>query len=508
MQNSRTKNSKRNIISGVIKQISNLVLAFVIRTLILYLLGAEYQGLSGLFASILQVLNLVDLGFSTAVTFILYKPIALDNKNEICAILNVLRKIYIAIGCIITILGVCIMPFIKMFVNGSIPPDINIYILFLIYLSSIAISYFMFAYKNTLLSAEQREDVISNIYTITSLVMRICQMAILLVFRNYMAYITVIIIEVFVNNLLIEYASRKMYPDLVPKGKMSQNLKKKLFKQVQGVFIGKLSDVARNSLDNIIISLYLGLVSVAIYGNYFYIYTAIYGFMGIIIHGISASVGNSIATESIEKNQDDMRMFNFIFMIIVSWCTVCMYCLYQPFMRIWMHGNEAMMLTELDKSLFCIYFYSINMTYVRSMYLDGKGLFYECRYWCIIEALGNLLLNIILGKYFGITGILWATIITIVVCNFIGRTNILYNKYFKRGLFAFYLDHIQFIIVTVIVTFATKLILDIVVKNISDNFLLQIVICSTISASLFIIIYFKHPLFKKTKKFMKKNLNN
>ena len=81
MQESRTKNTKRNLYSGFIKQIAGIILPFITRTIVLYTLGAQYQGISSLFNSILHVLNLADLGFSTAVIYVLYKPIAEDDKE-------------------------------------------------------------------------------------------------------------------------------------------------------------------------------------------------------------------------------------------------------------------------------------------------------------------------------------------------------------------------------------------------------------------------------------------
>lgn len=499
MVNSRINNSKRNIISGLFKQCFSLVLAFVTRSLVLYKLGAEYQGLNGVFSSLLQVLNLTDLGFSSAVTFILYEPIAENNTQKICAILKLLKKIYTVVGLSIIVLGFCILPFLNQFVRSEVPKDINIYLLFLIFLVSNALSYFMAAYKSTLLSSTQREDVINNISTLTSFAIRLIQIIILLMFGNYTAYIAMIVLETVINNIMIGLASRRLFPQLSPKGETSVALKKELFKQVKGVFIGKMGDVARNSFDNIILSFYLGLVAVAVYGNYYYIFTSIYGIMGIIIHGMSASIGNSIAIDTVDKNYKDMQLFNYIFMNFVGWCSVCMFCLYQPFMNLWMNHNAMLVLPDKDMLLFCVYFYAINMTYVRSMYLDGCGLFYECRFWCVTEAIANLLLNIILGKFFGVTGILIATIFTIFAFNFIGRTNILFKYYFKNGLFKFYLEHFVYFQFAVGIALTTKFVLDYIDSKINGIFYVRFVLCIIISLLLYIIVNINHPLFKRAK---------
>jgi len=49
MGESRTFNTRRNLVSGLMKQAQMIILPFVIRTIVLYTLGVEYQGLSSLF---------------------------------------------------------------------------------------------------------------------------------------------------------------------------------------------------------------------------------------------------------------------------------------------------------------------------------------------------------------------------------------------------------------------------------------------------------------------------
>ena len=504
METSRTKNTKKNIISGLIKQFSSLLLAFIIRTVILYYLGAEYQGLNGLFTSILQMLNLTDLGFSTAIMYILYKPIAQDDKEAIRGIVNYLKKIYLIVGLAILVLGICIMPFLRYLISSDIPDGINIYVLFAIYLLNSSLSYMLFAYKSAYLSALQKESVVSNAFTLTSIFIKIVQLVLLISFKNYYIYVLTLPIGTALYNIAVQIASKKISPDIFPKGTIPNDLKQNFKKQVKAIFIGKISDVARNSLDNIVLSAFLGLVAVAIYDNYYYIYSAIYGIMGIIIHGMMASVGNSIATESKEKNYTDLKKFNFIFMIIVGWCSICMLCLYQPFMLIWMKNDQTMLFDNRDMFLFCFYFYAINMTYVRSMYLDGYGLFHECRYWCVIEAVSNLVLNIALGYFFGITGIIVATIITIIVFNFICRSNVLFKYYFNFSPKEFYFEHIIYLLVTTGIALLTYFVCSLLPFSGVYNLLLRLALCIVIPLIAYLVIYCRTKHFKEMKSIVKR----
>ena len=92
MRINRTKNATRNITSGFALKLYQLITPFIIRTMMIHLMGMEYVGLNSLFASILQVLNLAELGVGSAMVFSMYKPIAEDDTEKICSLMNLYKK--------------------------------------------------------------------------------------------------------------------------------------------------------------------------------------------------------------------------------------------------------------------------------------------------------------------------------------------------------------------------------------------------------------------------------
>ena len=112
---------------------------------------------------------------------------------------------------------------------------------------------------------------------------------------------------------------------------------------------------------------------------------------------MAGSVGNSISCESAEKNYHDLRKFQFLFSGLNIICTTCMVAMYQPFMQIWV--GRRLMLSDRDMLLFSLYFYLINMNNIRNQYIDGTGMWNALKWSYILEAFGNLFLNIILGSY-------------------------------------------------------------------------------------------------------------
>ena len=490
-ENSRTKNAKRNIYSGIIKQLTQIILPFITRTVLLYTLGVQYQGLSSLFTSILQVLNLTDLGFSSAVIYVLYKPITENDNEAICAIVNFLKVVYRYVGFIILGVGLILSFFLPSLISGDYPKDINIYILFYIYLFNAVISYWLFAYKSALLTAMQREDLVSNVYSVTSTIIKLVQLIILLIVPNYYLYILVVPVSTIANNLLLQYYSVKHFPKVIPQGKLSIDTKNTLKKQMSGIIVNRIGDVARNGFDNIFLSVILGLTVVAVYSNYYYVYSALYGLTLTISRAVQASVGNSIAKESRDKNYKDLLKFNFIYSWFTGWCTVCMCCLYQPFMNIWMKGNPDMLLSNFNMVLFCIYFYAINMNNVRNLYISGAGLFWELRVWYIAEAIGNIALNWCLGYWLGVSGILLATIITIFGFNFITRTNVLFKEYFKRSTREFYKKNLYYFIVLCIATGITYFVSEMIPFYGFVGLIIKGIICIVIPNVVFVLLFIK-----------------
>lgn len=501
MSRSRTENTTRTIMAGLLRQVISIFLPFVNRTIIIHLLGAEFAGLSGLFTSILSVLSLAELGFGSAAVYCLYKPIAEHNTERICELLALYRRIYLIIGCVVLGIGLCVMPFVPRLIHGSHPETVNLYLLYSLFLATSVISYFFFAYKEALLIADQRKDILEYIRAGVSVAQFIGQCAVLLILKNYYIYLLIAVICAVASNIILQIVSSRKYPNYIPIKNRGIKIPEELKKQISALFINRICDTCRNSFDSLIISAMLGLVATTIYGNYYYVFFALYAVMLVITNSLGPSVGNSIAQESQEKNYSDLLTFTYIFAWISGWCTVCLFCLYQPFMQIWV-GSE-LTLPFYEMLLFCIYFYVINMNNIRNEYVNGSALWWNMKTSYIVEAIANLILNVILGRYFGMAGILWATIITIVFSNYLWRTAILFRHYFKgQSLPRLLGDQIYYLLITILASGVTYYLCSLV--NTSDwlKLLISGIICIFVPNIIFLCGFAPRKYFKPSIMFM------
>ena len=503
----RTKNTIRNMIWEALNRIIAILLPFIIRTVLIQKLGIEYLGLNSLFSSVLQILNITELGFSSAIVYSMYKPIANKDTKTVNALMNLYKKIYRIIGLIILVVGLALMPFLDKIISGDVPDNINIITLYLIYLGNTVISYWMFAYKTVLLNVHQRKDIVSKISSILSLLQSALQIIILIFLQNYYIYVLVLPIITILQNILSAVIATKKYPEYVCEGKVSKEAKKDIWNRVSGLMVVKVSTTTRNSLDSIFLSMFLGLNILAMYNNYYTIMNAVIGVMTIITGSMLAGVGNSIAVETPEKNYSDLKKFDFIYMLIAGWCTICLLCLYQPFMKIWM--GEQNLLDMFVVILLCLYFYLLKMGDIKSMYLDGAGLWHKIRVKAIFEALSNIVLNYFLGKFFGIYGIVLATIITIFIYSIIYSTKILFKNYFINiKVSDYFLYQFKYFIVTAIVAALTYLICSLINTNDILTLVLRAIICVVVPTVLYFIVYRKTKEFENAKVMVKNMIKN
>lgn len=475
MNENRTVHAKRNIVFGAINKSVTLVFPFTVRTLVIWNLGADYLGLNSLFISILQVFSMAELGFSSAIVFKMYKPMAEKDNKKVCALLALYKKVYQIIGISILCLGLLLLPTLRYLIKGEYPGNINIYVLYLIFLSSTVISYMGVAYKSSLLSVAQRQDIISNVDTVLVIVKSTIQIIILLLFKNYYLYIIWNPFFTLINNIIIAAISKKKYPEFICQGQLDKNEIREILTQIKGIAIGRFGFVSRNSFDSIALSMYSGLIEVAIYSNYYYIYTAVLGFISVLVTSITAGIGNSIAVESETKNYNDFKKINFYFSWIGSWCTVCLFCLYQPFMSLWV-GNTFIAPTN-TMILFCLYFYITQIGQARAIYAGASGIWWEFRYLQIGEVISNLVLNFGLGYLFGMDGILLATIITVFVFSVLGIGQKTFVYYFKRSSKEYFTLTIIYASVTVVICIFTNSICNILDSGGIVNFIAKGGIC-------------------------------
>lgn len=412
MKIEKSKNASRNIIFGVLLKVYQILVPFLMRTIMMYAIGVQYLGLNSLFTSILQVLNLAELGVGSAMVFSMYKPIACNDETTICALMKLYRLYYRVIGGVILVVGMLLVPFLPRLIAEDVPANINIYYLYILNLLATVLTYWLFAYRNSILQAYQRQDLVSKVTLCTDTVKYLLQIMALVIFKNYYFYVVSVLITQILNNVATAIISRKAFPQYRPTGALPKQMIREINGKIRDLFTSKLGYTIVSSADTIVISAFLGLTILAKYQNYYFILSSIIGFVAIVYSSITAGVGNSMLTKSLEQNYKEFEVFT----LLVSWvsgiCISCFLALYQPFMMVWM--GKDMLLDFSMVIMFCIYFWVYEIVMMISVYKDAGGIWHEDRYRPLISGIVNLILNVILVKFIGLYGVVLSTILSVL----------------------------------------------------------------------------------------------
>ena len=495
MKIERIKNTSRNMVYGTALQLLKLAVPFFMRTVMIYLLGVEYLGLNSLFTSVLSVLNLAELGVGSAMVYSMYKPIAEDDGDKICALMGLYKKYYRIIGIVILILGMLLLPFIPELINGDVPADMNVYVLYLLNLLAAVFSYWLFAYKGSILQAHQRNDVVSKVTLATDSIKYLLQLLVLITTKNYYLYVIVILLTQMLNNVATAYFAEKMYPQYRAAGQLSRQEQKIINCRIRDLFTAKLGTVIVYSSDTIVISAFLGLRILAVYQNYYYLFTAVTALVTIIFTSVRAGLGNSIIVDDQEKVFEDFKKFLLIIVWIAGFCSTCFLCLYQPFMELWV-GSGLLMEFGVVVCL-VIYFFVHCLNIFLNSYKDASGIWHEDRFRPLVEAVTNLILNIVLVNVIGLYGIVLSTIFSMLLVAPWLIHNLFKMIFGRKHIREFLVRLAYYAAITFLAAALTYRVCGFITGNLIYVVSVRLAVCVVFTNVLLLIFYFKIPEFKQ-----------
>ena len=504
MKLERTKNAARNIVFDGTLEMVNMIFPFVIRSVMLHYLGTEYLGLNGLFKSLLTFLNLAELGVGSAMVFSMYKPIAEDDTSAVCALLRLYRTLYRIIGLAVAAVGLLLIPVLPKLIKGDLPADMNLYVLYLMNLGNTVVTYWLFAYKGSLLQAHQRRDIISKVSLAVRLTEYSLKILILVFTRNYYLYLAVQLLCQIIVNLLTAVWAAKMYPQYVPAGKLPKEKTLDIFRRVRDLFTSKLSATVFDSADTLVISSFMGLAVLAVYQNYYFIITALRMILVVILNACMAGVGNKMVMESKEANYRDLERISLLFSWILGVSTSMLLCVYQPFMNVWM-GEENMLAIGL---VFCfaVYYYSMGANKLINMFKDAAGIWRIDRWRPMTAALVNLGLNLATVRWLGLYGVLLSSVFSIVVVQIPWLFHNLFQEVFPRQYMERYIRlFCELTAVALVSCGASWFLCGLYTLNVWPALLLNAAVSFVVPNLFYFAVYGRNPVFRESLSHLKRS---
>lgn len=488
----RLQNSIRNFNFGVVAQVLMSILKFVTRSVFIYVLGEEFLGVNGLYTSILEVLSLTELGLSNVVIYSLYKPLAEKNVQKLSALMTFYKTVYRYIALAVAVIGLSLVPFLKVLVKSDIEP-FYLVLYYLMFLANSVCSYLL-VYKSSIINADQKQYLISKYTVLFKLATTILQIVCLLVFRNFTLYLAIQILMTIGTNFYVSCRADALYPFIREKQELAKEEKKRIFADVRHMFAYRAGSSLLNGTDNLYISSMISTATVGLYDNYAMIAMMITGYVNIIDSAIISSIGNLNASEDTQHKKEIFDVISMIFTWMASFCAVSLLVLLNDFVGLcW---GERFVLPFATVIVIVINFYLPIILFPIWSYRNTTGLFRETRNILLYAAGINLVLSYVLGRIWGLTGILAATSVSRLLTSFWFEPYMLFKRIFGASCWEYFRR--QAVHAAVIVLSAVLIMLPL--RNVDINiyvlFLIKMVLCVAVPNGIMLLLNFRKPEFR------------
>ncbi len=447
----RTKNTLKTFLYGIFLTSIIAIIGLVKTKVLLTYLGEEYVGVYQLFSQLYIYLSLVEGGIGASVAFHLYKPIHEKDTKKINAIFLGAKKYFTIVGSIITILGLLLSLEIMLFIKETTIAAWYIKICFALFVLSSTCNYFTSAHA-LLYESEQKLYKSSNLNHLLSICESLVAIVVALIGGKLMLILSLFLIMSIIKNIILVLKSRRdhKYVKIIPRIiKPDMSFKK----EANSLIVTKINTLITENVDIIILSKFVGLVSVVTYTAYNQIVNMIKQMIQRLNSALLPSVGNLLVADK-DKAKATFKELNSILFFIGSILFAPLLLMLVPFVELWYGNNYSVSLFIC--SLFVMVLYINILKISLETYVKAAGEFKSVKNSAIYQSVVNAILSLVLVTKYKIGGVLVATIFAFITGNFIHYPRVISKKIINDKPINYYKKCLKYIIglcINVIVCF-------------------------------------------------------
>ena len=424
----RTKKSLRNSVVALAIQFASMLVGFFSRKIFIDYLGTEVLGLNTTATSILNGLNLVELGIWSAISVTLYKPLFRKDEQAVREIIALQGWLYKIVAGIVIVGSLVVMAFFPQIFSKSALPLWYPYATFGVLLYSSILTYFV-NYKRNALYADQQNYKVLLCSRLVALV-KLASQAVAVRFSAH-GYVWWLVLEVVFATLgavLTQWVVYRTFPYLKEKVEHPDRLRFKypeVLQKIKYLSFHKLGSFAVSQISPLIIYSFASLTLVALYGNYMVLSANLLAVLTALYAGMEAGIGNMVAEGD---RRLTMRVFGELFssrFSVTSIFSLCFWILSDPFICVWL-GPQYVLAPSTRLLVVLAFFMAGTRTIVQS-YVDAHGAFSDI--WApVAELVLNVGLSILGSRFWGLDGILAGALASQVLLGFFWKPWFLFRR--------------------------------------------------------------------------------
>lgn len=484
---SRTEHSARNTTVAMFARGLAILMGFAARVVFTHTLSEEYVGINGLFLDILSVLALSELGVGTAITYALYRPVAEEDIEKQKSLMQLYKRFYNGVAIFVLVGGLCVIPFMDILIKDK-PNVPHLTFIYLMYLTNSVLSY-VGIYKRTLIDAHQLNYIGVVYQTMSWVIQNALQICVLLFTKNFILYLSILILCTVGNNICISRKADKMYPYLRDKKivPLSKEERSGIGSNIRAMLMHKVGNVVVNNTDNLLLSALVGTVTVGCYSNYFLIIGSVKQVLEQMFQGMMASVGNLNVSADKERIHKIFSAAFFMGQWLYGLVAICMYEGINLF--IGLSFGEQYVFVEQITLVLCLNFYLNGMRQATLIFRDSMGLFYYDRYKSVAEAIINLVVSLLLGYYFGTIGVFLGTLVSTVTTSLWVEPYMLYKHRLEISCRPYFVKYAMYAAMTFVLWFLEDLVCCKMVGNPWLICIARVAFCFVVTNVAYLVLY-------------------
>lgn len=489
----------KNIITSLVFKTILLIIGLISRRYMVNLLGQEITGIYSLFVSVLGFLAVAELGIGSAIVFSMYKPISEKDINKTSALYYLYKKIYMYIFIIIITLGLIVTPFLPVLAKDNTIGN-ALYITYIVFLVSTSITY-LYAYKTSFINAHMDNYITNSIRSVFQILELGIQILIIIYTRSFFWFLVIHFISNVSQGLFTHIIFNRRYKDKVNNNKaVPEELRTQVVKQTKAMFFHKIGGLLVNTTDSIIISAFISVSILGIYSNYVLIVTTMIGVFGLIFTSSVTVLGHAFSNYSKEVLNQQYQKFYLLNFLLGTVLFLGFYAISNELITILF--NENVLLPNNIVIILTINYFIQFMRYTTLSFRDASGTFYNDRYKPLFEGITNLILSLVFVQFWGINGVLVATIITNLSITHTVEPYVLYKYGFERNPKKYYLFNYFGILLFVLLIFAFTYIPLPFIDNIYLSLLAKGFTSVGLWISVVVVLYLSSKTFRKNMKLL------
>ncbi len=509
----RTEYSARNTTVALLSRMTAILMGYVLRVVFTHTLSESYVGVNGLFADIIQVLSLSEMGVGTAITFALYRPVAEGDKEKQKSLMRLFQKFYRGVAFTVAAAGALLIPFMDVIIKdyGNVEHLTFIYILYLVN----TVCSYLLIYKKTLMDAHQLLYIGTFYQTMSWVLQDILQIFVLIVLHDFILFLLINIATTVLSNVCISVRAGRLYPWLKEKNAvpLSNKEKKGIFSNIRAMLMHKVGTVIVNNTDNLLLSAFVGLASVGGYSNYYLVIGSVRQMLNQVYQGITASVGNLGVTEEEGHIRQVFEAVFFLGQWMYGFAFICLYELLNPFVEI--SFGRQYVFPEATVFVLCVNFFVNGMRNATLTFRDSMGLFWYDRHKAIAEAVLNLGLSLLLVNGMGMTGVFLGTFFSMMLTSVWVEPYVLYKHGFHKSCTGYFIRYLIYTAVIGVGWYVTDLLCRslpaLSIRTPWQTLAGRLILCVLVPNSWFLLVYARTKefrfLWKKAVSLIKKRRN-